>query len=248
MKTLVLLCLIAFPFSALAADHRQQFGVGAGLGVSLAAPYATSEFRDAVTTKLPKGGLWARWVPGSPEIGLELAYDYLALGKRDLTTHAVTLSFISRMKPDWIVHPFVSLGFGWSKSSNYFRSGDLTSAIAKVRLGADYDLNERTDLSFYLDNFSIFKNQANEPNAHILAPQIALTYYFGESASVVADAPASAAPATIPPTPPAVATTPSPAVAQPTTQETRPVAKKKQKQRKKKKAADTAEPTTDATP
>ncbi len=187
-RMLMSLVLLLVSVQANAMDHRGQWGVGAALGGALAAPWSQSNFENRVGAG-PSGSAWARYVPGTPEVGFEVSYNYFQLSKMELKTHAVILTFFSRQNPWGSFHPFYAFGVGWQKSSNFYTTGDWETPIFNLTAGIEFELNERSDIGFYFNHYTIFKNKAmdavavaagtDEANAHVLAPSITYTYYFG---------------------------------------------------------------------
>lgn len=222
VKFLVIVSILFSSVQAFAMDHRSQYGVGGSLGGTFAAPWASDRFRDSVGPKFPAGGIWVRYIPGTPEIGLELSYDYFSLAKAGIRSHALIFSFISRQNPWGSFHPFYAFGMGYSKSFNWFTTGNWDAPIFKITAGIDFEMNDRTDIGFHIDHFSIFKNKATEQNLHALSPKIVVNYYFGTPAPLP---PADPVPAPVPVPTPAPA---APAVA-PSTEAPAPAPAKQKK-------------------
>lgn len=171
------LALIASP-RAFARDHAGQFSVGAGAGVLTEAPWATEAFRDAVSPG-PRATVFGRWHYLSHHSGLELSFDYLRHPGADLSSRSLIGSYFWRFDLNGPVHPTVGFGIGHSWTKNYFRTGDYNTAIFRIRVGAEIELNPKWDLAVHLDHFTIFKNYGNEPNLVSLAPTISFVRYFG---------------------------------------------------------------------
>lgn len=248
MRFIAVLMLVVASTSAQAMDHRSQFGVGAGLGANFAAPWASQDFRSVVGPKLPAGGAWIRYIPGTPEVGLELGYNYIGLSKMDFHAHLAVLEFISRQNPWGSFHPFYGVGFGWAHTANKYATGDagqFDDVVAKLTAGIEFEMNDRTDVGLRIDHYSLFRDNNNQRNMHMLAPQVTLNYYFGTPAPLPPPEKPTPAASTPPPTTPAV-TPPSQPAKAPETSAAKPgkksqaaKAKKKKKKpaRKKKKAA-----------
>lgn len=160
-------------------DHRGQWGIGAALGGALAAPWAQRPFSNSVGAG-PSGSAWARYVPGTPEIGVEISYNYFQLSKMQMKTHAAIMSFFSRQNPWGSFHPFYAFGVGYQSTTGFYTTGDWETPIIKFTAGIEFELSERTDFGIYLNHYTIFKNKTAEADAHVLAPALSLTYYFGE--------------------------------------------------------------------
>jgi len=223
-KVLILMALLLGSTQAEAMDHRSQFGFGSSLGGTIPAPWASPAFKSAVGTHLPAAGIWARYIPGTPEVGLELGYNYFDLAQQNIHTHAVILSFISRQNPWGSFHPFYGFGMGYSTSDNWYATGVWEAPIFKFIAGVDFELNNRTDIGFQIDHYSIFKNQPTEPNLHVITPVVTFNYYFGTPAPLPAP-PAPAAPTAAPVTSPRM--NPVAPTAKPVTSATSPRAKPK---------------------
>lgn len=234
-----LLLLASTPGNAM--DHREQWGVGGSLGGAFAAPWAQHEFEYRVGAG-PTGSAWVRYVPGTPEIGFELSYNYFQLSKMDLKTHAAVVSFFSRQNPWGSFHPFYSFGVGYQSSQNFYRTGDWETPIFKIQAGIEFEMNERLDLGFYFNHYTIFQNKKptgtidDEVPAHVLAPSVSITYYFGSPAPMpTAPAPTPVASPVPPPPAPAAPALQAPPARSKTTQPSRKAAPAKKKPVPKKK-------------
>jgi hypothetical protein len=213
IRLFFVLLLASLPAQAM--DHRGQIGVGASLGLGFAAPWAQNEFEKRVGAG-PAGAFWARYVPGTPEVGFEVSYNYFQLSKMDLKTHSVIGTFFSRQNPWGNFHPFYGFGVGWQTSKNFYTTGNWETPIFRLVAGIEFEMNERTDIGFYLNHYTIFKNKAmtaataaagtDEANAHVLAPSLTFTYYFGTPD------PLPVAPSPIPTPAPTPVAAPAPAV------------------------------------
>lgn len=245
IKFLVSVICVLSAVQAQAMDHRQQIGVGGTLGGGFAAPWAQKEFETRVGAG-PAGSVFARYVPGTPEVGVELSYNYFQLSKMELKTNAFIMSFFSRQNPWGSFHPYYALGVGYQFSKNFYRTGDWESPIFKLQAGVEFELNERTDIGFVFNHYTIFQNKKatgtidDEVPAHVLAPSVTLTYYFGTPAPMpVTPSPApvptpAAAPAPAPAPAPAVVEEPSkPSPTRPTKATKSTPAKKKPAPKKK---------------
>jgi len=198
IKILLCFALLLASVQAEAMDHRSQWGVGAALGGALAAPWSQREFENVVGSG-PAGSAWARYVPGTPEVGVEISYNYFQLSKMEMKTHAIVMSFFSRQNPWGNFHPFYAFGVGYQSTKNFFTTGDWETPIFKLTAGIEFEMNDRLDIGFYFNHYTIFKNKLAEVNAHVLTPVATVTYYFGTPA----------------PLPPAVSPTPAPVPAAP---------------------------------
>jgi hypothetical protein len=205
MKTIAALLLILFTPRAQAMDHRSQFGFGGALGGAFAAPWANETFRNAVSPAVPAMSAWFRYVPGTPEVGWEISYNYFGLGTMNLKVNTAVVSFFSRQNPWGSFHPFYAVGFGYAHSTNRFATGDAGTwddPVFKLTAGIDFELNPRTDLGFQLNHYSIFKDTASQQNIHALTPVLTLTYYLGKPEKFpVVSAPKDAVPPGVTPLP-----------------------------------------------
>ncbi len=205
LKVLVLISCLLSSVSSFAMDHREQFGVGGGMGGTFPAPWASPRFLDKSGPKFPAGGLWVRYIPGTPEIGLEISYHYFALSKQNIQSYSTIFSFISRQNPWGSFHPFYAFGVGYGRAYNWYTTGNWDAPVIKITAGIEFEMSDRLDVGLHIDHFSIFKNLPTEPNLHVLSPKLVLNYYFGSPAPmpqekpvpspVAAPAPAAAAPA-----------------------------------------------------
>ncbi|MGZ3651228.1 MAG: hypothetical protein ACXWSC_08630 [Bdellovibrionota bacterium] len=250
MKKLVVFAvlMVGFHTNAHAMDHRSQVGVGGALGGTFAAPWASDTFRNAVSASVPAASAWIRYIPGTPEVGTELSYNYFGLGTMSLHTHTLIVSFISRQTPWGNFHPFYAFGFGYAKSYNKFATGDAGTwddPVFKLTAGIEFEMNDRTDIGFQLNHYSIFKDSANQQNIHVLTPVLTVNYYFGTPAPLPpANAPAPTPTpltpaATVEPTKSYVPAEPAPA---PTSKSAKSHAAKKATKKKKKKKKSTVPP------
>ncbi|HEY8278117.1 MAG TPA: hypothetical protein VIH99_00750 [Bdellovibrionota bacterium] len=209
-KFLSFLVLLIVSLPAQAMDHRSQFGVGGALGGTIPAPWASNAFRNSVSAGAPAVSAYARYIPGTPEVGLELSYNHFSLGKQNIRSNTAVFSFISRQNPWGNFHPFYGFGVGYSRSDNWFTSLTWEAPVYKLIVGIEFEINDHMDFGFHLDHYSIFKNKATEQNLHVITPMVNLTWYLGKPAPLP-PAPAPAPAPTVAPAPPAAA----PAVAEP---------------------------------
>lgn len=196
--------------NAFAMDHRSQYGVGGALGGNFVAPWSHEDLRNKVSAQFPAASVWGRYIVGTPEIGLELSYNYIALGTMDFSAHTGVLSFISRQNPWGNFHPFYGLGVGYARTSNKFATGDLgvwDDPIFKLTAGIEFERNERFDIGLRIDHYTIFRDLNTQHTMNIITPMVTLNYYFGHPAPM----PTAATPP--PPTPEA----PKPSVTAPAT-------------------------------
>jgi outer membrane protein OmpA-like peptidoglycan-associated protein len=162
-----------------ARDHAGQFSLGAGAGLITEAPWASSAFKDAVTTG-PRFSLFGRWHYLSHHSGLELSYDSFHHGGIDLSSRSLIGSYFWRFDINGPVHPIVGFGLGHSWTKNYFRTGDYDTFVSRIRIGAEVELSPRWDLAVHLDHFTIFRNFGDEPNLASLSPSISFVRFFGD--------------------------------------------------------------------
>jgi hypothetical protein len=243
MSIFAVLAAVAVVFSpkANAMDHRSQYGVGGALGMNLVSPFGAKPFRDQVSSQFPAASVWGRYIPGTPEIGLELSYNYIALGTMNFSANTVILQFISRQNPWGNFHPFYGAGFGYARTSNKFATGDagkFDDPITKLTAGIEFEMSDRLDLGLRIDHYSIFRDLNTQYTIHILAPMATVNYYFGTPALPPPPPKPEAAPVAAPSAP---TITPTPAA--PEVKETAPAVthkattpKKKTKKKKKKRA------------
>lgn len=209
----ILVVAVLMATSAQAMDHRSQYGVGGGLGANFAAPWGDPVFRAAVGPKVPAGSAWARWIAGTPEVGVEVSYNYIALSKMNFSANTAIVSFVSRQNPWGSFHPLYGVGFGYARTSNKFATGDAgvwDDPIVKLTAGIEFELDEHTDVGLRIDHYSIFRDLNTQYAMHMLAPLLTINHYFGTPAPMPVEKPEAAAPAAAP------ALTPAPAVAPPT--------------------------------
>ncbi len=205
--------LFCFSLNAHAMDHRSQYGVGGALGANFAAPWASQDFRNQVGPFFPAFSAWARYIPGTPEIGLELSYNYIGLSQMDFSAHTAILSFISRQDPWGSFHPLFGLGFGYAHTINKFASGNAgiwDDPVVKITIGIEFEMRENIDIGLRVDHYSIFRDTNTQRDMQMLAPMFSFNYYFGTAA------PMPAANTTPAPTPVVAPATPAAPEVQPT--------------------------------
>lgn len=211
---------------AQAMDHRSQWGVGGSAGFAMPAPWAHSLFRENTGAYAPAVDAHIRYVPGTPEVGFEFAYNYFGLSRQDIRTHAFMVNFVSRQNPWGSFHPLYGVGVGFSHSTNWFLHGFTTVPKAdlkqndsvqdkpmfKLIAGIEFEMSEQTDIGLRVEHNTIFKAKADERDFHALVPMLTFTHYFGSPAPMPAPA-APAAPTAAPAPAPAPVVAPAPAPA-----------------------------------
>lgn len=181
MKVVLLLALMLAGVAAEARDRTGQFGLGAGIGPVFPATWSQDRLKNAIDLG-PQGGIWARYYFDSPSAGFELAGNYLTFSNSTTKVRAYTGNYFWRyaliampkVKPMW------GLGIGLGELMNYFEKIKHTTTVFRIRLGAEYEINYKLDAGFYLDHYSVFRYNASNPDMHVLAPTLAINYYFGE--------------------------------------------------------------------
>jgi hypothetical protein len=216
----VLLSLSLASVNAWSMDHRSQFGVGGALGANIPAPWGSTDFKNATSTKVPAASAWARYIFGTPEVSLELSYNYIALGTMNFSGNAGILSFVSRQNPWGSFHPFYGFGVGYVATTNKFPTTAATASAApadngtwsdpifKITAGIEFEMNDRMDVGLRIDHYTIFRDTNDQRAIHDLAPAVSINYYFGTPAPLPAAEGTKPAPA---PTPAATAPAPAPA-------------------------------------
>jgi outer membrane protein OmpA-like peptidoglycan-associated protein len=183
LKIFVLLFSI-LTVDAHATSRAGQFSVGANAGIATKAPWADNSFRSTVGWG-PKFGMYGRYHTEDGSSGLELGLDYFSLSRQSLRSRSLMLTYFWRFMPDSRFHPVIGIGAGITKPKNFYQSKSMDQPIFRLRAGLEWEWKKNIDLVFHLDQLSIFKNQAAEPNAHVLIPTIGFSYYFGEPGVVV---------------------------------------------------------------
>lgn len=179
---LVLFCTL----SAQAIDQTGRVSVGGSLGMVMEAPWASSEFRNAVAFG-PRASLFARWNHAT-YTGIELGLDYFNHRDSSLAVRAARLSYLFRFLPEQAIRPVFALGFGYAKAQSFFQAGDRDVAMIHLRAGVEKELSENLELAFHLDHFSLFKTQPNGISLHDLSPALSVIYHFGRPSPLLAQA------------------------------------------------------------
>ena len=173
----ILPLLLLLVSNAEAHDRNGQISVGGGAGFVVESPWAEKSFRQSVGFG-PKLSAFARFHQETNYLGLELSADYFQMSERSLASRSLSLGFFWRFLPFEKLHPIVSIGTGISKMQSFYSTGNSAQPIVRLRAGAEWELNSRTDLFFHLEHISVVKGHPRDPSLHVLAPSVGLIVYF----------------------------------------------------------------------
>lgn len=177
MKIFLSILLILFFNQVHAYDLAHRFGVGVGGGVPI--PVFGNDFNNLNDHKW-EASLYGRYHLSSA-YGLDLGISHEAFkGSKEKFDNANLLGFW-RMAEAADLTPLIGAGLGLTKIKNYSPSSLKLSFLA--RIGVDYGLSQDFSLAGLVDYQYVSKLLGDMPGsrAHVLIPQIALTFYFGSS-------------------------------------------------------------------
>ncbi|MFA6237741.1 MAG: OmpA family protein [Bacteriovorax sp.] len=174
-KTILALIGLSIINHSYAYDLTKKFGLGAG--VSYPIPVWGNNFN---TTADPE---WGASVHGryhfDPSIGLDLSISEAGFKKTAQKFENLNLLGLWRMAGANDLSPVFGLGAGLTRIKNYAPKSLKLAFLA--RAGAEYGISPALSFGALLDYQYVSKMMGKMPTnpAHVLAPQLALTWYFG---------------------------------------------------------------------
>ncbi|MBC7714687.1 MAG: OmpA family protein [Rhizobacter sp.] len=174
-KILVVLAMAAFATSASAYDMTNKFGLGISGGYAI--PVFGNAFNRAADGDFGYG-VHGRY-HFNQSFNLEIGVSRTEFDKTNLAFDNLNVLGVFRVAGAADFSPIVGLGVGLTKIKNYFpKSAKLTGL---VRLGAEYGVSQWFSVGLFADYQYVSKFMGDMPGgrAHVIAPTLALTWYFG---------------------------------------------------------------------
>lgn len=215
MKHLVILILISCFSGAVSADDdftlvddtakrsatdsyglKGRWGVGGGVGMS--SVIGPDIFKDGASEMDGKlaAALWGRY-HFTDRFGIELAYTRLAfefqpagLSDLDPIVDVLDVSATYRMWPTKVFHILFQAGVGYARITDFAATGtgkEEDDFAIKARMGVEYMATHNLMLALQGDYYKINLGSGGDSDVRVLAPMLAVTYYFGGGSSVVPD-------------------------------------------------------------
>lgn len=175
MKKLIAILALTFLPQAYSYDLSHKFGIGATGGTAI--PVFGNNFNDVADAK------WAASAYGrylfTSCFGMDLGVSKEKFKNTDLSFENINLMGFLRTAGTSDLSPVLGVGTGLTRIKNY------TSASLKLplyaRVGLEYGLSHALELGALVDYQYVSKILGDMPSgrAHVLIPQLALTFYFG---------------------------------------------------------------------
>ncbi|MBC7429018.1 MAG: OmpA family protein [Bacteriovorax sp.] len=176
-KIVVMLALAAFTTTASAYDLTNKFGLGISGG------YSVPVFGNAFNTAAD--GDFGYGVHGryhfNQSFNVDLSVSRFEFDKTALSFDNMNLLGVYRVAGAADFTPIVGLGVGLTKIKNFVPKSSKLTAL--VRLGAEYGVSQWFSVGLFADYQYVSKFMGEMPGgrAHVVIPQLALTWYFGGS-------------------------------------------------------------------
>ncbi len=177
MKKIIFLATLLFASHAFAYDLTNQFGIGINGGYPI--PVFGNTFNDVADAKW-QAGVHARYHL-YPSLFVEAAATRSKFKDTDLKFTNYDLLGVWRTCGTSNFTPIVGVGLGMTKISNYIPSSMKLSTL--LRLGIEHGFNPHLSLGVFADYQYVSKILGDMPTgpAHVITPQMALTWYFGSN-------------------------------------------------------------------
>lgn len=158
-----------------AYDLTHKFGLGASGGFPI--PIFGNAFNDVNNAKWD-ASIYARYHFNSA-LGMDLGVSHEAFKGSSVKFNNANLLAFWRTAGASDLTPVVGAGFGFTRIKNFDPASLKLSLLA--RLGLEYGLCQNFSLAGLVDYQYVSKIMGDMPDsrAHILNPQLALTWYFG---------------------------------------------------------------------
>lgn len=172
----IILLLAAFT-NAGAYDISKKFGIGLGGGYPI--PVWGNPFNDAADPKW-QGSVYGRYFFDS-SIGMEIGASMAEFKDTEWEFKNAQILALWRMAGSASLTPVIGVGTGVTDIDNY-NPGSLKLSLLG-RVGAEYDLGRSFSLGIIADYQYVSKlmGEMSTRPAHVVIPQLTLTWYFGEN-------------------------------------------------------------------
>jgi len=182
LKILTVLAFLSSVVFAQNFDYSKKIGIGGSGGYST--PVFGNDFNDGADGDLNWGAHIRYHLCQS--CGIELAFTRHDFDKTNQALKVFDILFFERLKPLSKFTPVLGLGAGVADITN-FNPSSLKLAL-KAKAGVEYALNQNFSLGLHLNyqHISKFFATNNLPNEtiHVFAPQLGITWYFGNAKTV----------------------------------------------------------------
>lgn len=175
MKTLIALLAMTLFNPAHAYDLSKKFGIGVSGGVPI--PVWGNQFNNIADPE------WGASVHGryhlDPSMALDLSVSREAFKETSMEFDNINLMGLWRMAGAARMSPVFGLGAGVTRIEDYSPHNLKLSLLA--RGGVEYGLSPNLSLGALLDYQYVSEMLGDMPTnpAHVIQPQLALTFYFG---------------------------------------------------------------------
>jgi OOP family OmpA-OmpF porin len=179
-KIVIMLAVAAFATTASAYDLTSKVGLGINGGYAI--PVFGNAFNRAADADF-NYGVHGRY-HFNQAFNAELAVTRTEFDKTNLRFDNLNLLGVYRLSGAADFSPIVGLGLGATRIKNYVSKSVKLTALA--RLGLEYGVSQSYSVGLFADYQYVSKFLGEMPGgrAHIITPQLALTWYFGGDYSV----------------------------------------------------------------
>lgn len=175
MKMIIAFLALALSAQTFAYDLAHKFGVGAAAGFPI--PVFGNSFNNVNNAKWD-ASVYARYHLTS-SMGVDLGVSRDAFKGSSLKLDNLNILGFYRTAGTADLSPIVGAGIAFTRVKNFAPSSLKLSLLA--RLGLEYSLSEAFSIAGLVDYKYVSKIMGDMPGsrAHIVSPQLALTWYFG---------------------------------------------------------------------
>lgn len=173
--TLTLILLSLFSLQTYAYDLSKKFGMGVGIGYPV--PVWGNPFNNLAEPEW-SGSIYGRYHMDQ-SLGMELSVSKLGFKETPLDFENINLLAFYRIAGAANLTPVMGLGLGATRIDDYSPSNVKLSLLA--RAGLEYAFKPAMTISGLVDYQYVSKIMGDMPTdpAHVINPQIALTWYYG---------------------------------------------------------------------
>ncbi|MEA9355496.1 OmpA family protein [Bacteriovorax sp. PP10] len=173
----VLALTAAFAQSASAYDLSHKFGLGISGGYSI--PVFGNPFNSSADADI-NYGVYGRY-HFNDSFNLEFGVSRSEFDKTDVRFDNINLLGVWRLAGSSDITPIAGLGVAGTRIKNFTPKSMKLSGLA--RLGVEFGITQWFSVGLLADYQYVSKLMGDMPNtkAHVVTPQLALTWYFGGS-------------------------------------------------------------------
>ena len=175
MKIILTTLTFLFLSQAYAFDLSHKFGLGVSGGFPI--PVFNNSFNDVNNAKW-NASLYGRY-HFTESFGMDLGLSHDAFKGSSVKFNNANLLGFWRMAGSHDMTPIVGLGLGFTRIMNFDPKSIKLSLLG--RLGLEYGFSQCLSIAVLADYQYVSKVLGNMPSstAHIINPQLALTWYYG---------------------------------------------------------------------